>query len=85
MRLTTAEPGSWPGLSNPSETHPTSAALERFVRGELPSPEVRPIIRHLLTGCPRCVGVTRRVWRFDPASVSIPQKETAPQPNRCCS
>ncbi len=30
--------------------------------GELSRPEVLAVVRHLLTGCPRCVEVTRRLW-----------------------
>jgi tetratricopeptide (TPR) repeat protein len=32
------------------------------MRGELPAAERRELIRHLLTGCPRCTEVTRRCW-----------------------
>jgi anti-sigma factor RsiW len=42
--------------------HPDPADLERFVRGELGKTERRAVVRHLLTGCPKCVAVTRRSW-----------------------
>jgi hypothetical protein len=45
-------------------SHPGPKQLERFLRGELPQPEVPPIVRHLLTGCPACLQVTRRLWRL---------------------
>jgi hypothetical protein len=41
---------------------PGAAELERLMRGELPRPEVLAVVRHLLTGCPRCVAVTRPWW-----------------------
>jgi len=42
--------------------HPDPQRLERFLRGQLPPIEIREIVRHLLTGCPRCREVTRRFW-----------------------
>jgi hypothetical protein len=41
---------------------PGAKELERFMRRELSRPEVLAVVRHLLTGCPRCVVVTRRSW-----------------------
>ncbi len=32
------------------------------MRRELSRPEVAFIVRHLLTGCARCLRVTRQVW-----------------------
>ena len=43
-------------------SHPTAKRLERFMRGELPWNETLTIVRHLLTGCPQCVAVTRELW-----------------------
>lgn len=45
-------------------THPGEQELERFMRGELPRRELHAVVRHLLTGCPQCVQVTRRLWEF---------------------
>lgn len=45
-----------------AEQHPDSQLLERFLRSELEGEERRVVVRHLLTGCPQCVAVTRRVW-----------------------
>lgn len=49
-----------------SDGHPDPDLLERFLRGELSGPSGRPacreIVRHLLTGCPRCTGITGRLW-----------------------
>jgi tetratricopeptide (TPR) repeat protein len=45
--------------------HPDPGTLEQFVLGELPSPEMREISRHLLTGCPRCREVTASLWEPD--------------------
>lgn len=42
--------------------HPDTQLLERFMRAELKSAERKAIVRHLLTGCPQCVAVTRRLW-----------------------
>jgi hypothetical protein len=47
-----------------SRTHPGEEELARFFRGELPGPEARRIVRHLLTHCPRCSEVTRRLWQL---------------------
>ena len=44
------------------QQHPDSQLLERFLRCELEGEERRIVVRHLLTGCPQCVAVTRRVW-----------------------
>jgi len=46
----------------PGTRHPESDELKRFMRGELPRPEGRAIVRHLLAGCPECLQVTRRMW-----------------------
>ena len=35
--------------------------LERFMRGESPRDECRLIVRHLLTRCPKCMVITRRI------------------------
>jgi hypothetical protein len=43
-------------------SHPHPTQLERFMRGQLPELVVRYIVRHLLTGCPSCLEVTRRLW-----------------------
>ncbi|HEX9940529.1 MAG TPA: hypothetical protein VGG03_00820 [Thermoanaerobaculia bacterium] len=32
------------------------------MRASLPGPEARAVVRHLLSGCPRCLRVTRRLW-----------------------
>ena len=42
--------------------HPDSERLEHFMRGKLPRSEVLAVVRHLLTGCPRCLIVTHRLW-----------------------
>jgi hypothetical protein len=46
-----------------AERHPARYRLGRFMRGELSRAEVAGIVRHLVTGCPRCVEVTRKLWR----------------------
>jgi anti-sigma factor RsiW len=45
-------------------SHPKVGQLERFVRGELARPAARAVVRHLLSGCPRCAEETRRFWEL---------------------
>jgi hypothetical protein len=46
-------------MSRTDLSHPGTDRLKCFVRGGvLPSPEVRDIVRHLLTGCVQCIEVT---------------------------
>lgn len=45
-----------------TEIHPTPEALEQFLLGQLATPEMREIARHLLTGCERCHEVTATLW-----------------------
>jgi len=42
--------------------HPKPDVLQRFMRGEASRGEARAVVRHLLTGCPECLAVTRPVW-----------------------
>ena len=44
--------------------HPRTAHLERLMRGELERPQTGAVVRHLLTGCPRCVYITSRFWEL---------------------
>jgi hypothetical protein len=44
--------------------HPEEAQVERFLRGELTRPEVRAVVRHLLTRCPRCLEIAGRIWNL---------------------
>ncbi len=44
------------------DRHPPRELLERFLRGEVGPPESRRLVRHLITGCVRCLGETRRLW-----------------------
>jgi tetratricopeptide (TPR) repeat protein len=46
------------------ENHPDPHLLERFMRNEVDGEERRRIVRHLLGGCARCVGVTRPIWEL---------------------
>jgi hypothetical protein len=41
------------------DEHPDPLQLERLARGELRPDEIRPLIRHLVTGCHRCAAVLR--------------------------
>jgi len=45
--------------------HPDERRLAAFMRGEsLPREEARAIVRHLLTGCRKCIVITLRFWRL---------------------
>jgi hypothetical protein len=52
-----------PSRPGPS-THPEESTLETFLRGDLTREETRLVVRHLLTGCPACRQVTRRLWEL---------------------
>lgn len=41
------------------EYHPDPRALERFVRGLVSRQEVKLVVRHLLTRCPRCLAIVQ--------------------------
>jgi hypothetical protein len=45
-------------------SHPSVEELEGLMRGELKRLAVSVLVRHLLSGCPRCVAVTRRLWNL---------------------
>jgi tetratricopeptide (TPR) repeat protein len=47
--------------------HPDPQILERFMRNEAGAQERRTVILHLLTGCARCVTLTRRLWNLGEA------------------
>ncbi|HEX7185233.1 MAG TPA: hypothetical protein VF756_25640 [Thermoanaerobaculia bacterium] len=59
--------------------HPDPQLLERFMRAELKSAERKAIVRHLLTGCPRCVEVTRRLWALGDFSPDSPLELEEPE------
>jgi len=59
-----------------TEDHPDPLLLERFMRNETVGEERRQVVRHLLTGCERCVAVTRRLWRLGDARPAEDQAET---------
>ena len=42
--------------------HPCDGDLQKLMRGELSRPAARDVVRHLLTSCPQCMQVTRRLW-----------------------
>jgi hypothetical protein len=50
-----------PSMPPDRPQHPTSSELSRFLRGALPRPRTREIVRHLLAGCPRCVEEAERL------------------------
>lgn len=56
--------------------HPTPDLLLRFLAGDTSRTERRAIVRHLLTGCPECLAVTRPAWRLpDPWTVAREEME----------
>jgi len=57
------------GPADPS--HPSAEELRSFMRGELKRSEVRGLVRHLLTGCPECLEVTRRLWDLGERSLRV--------------
>lgn len=44
--------------------HPDPQELVGFMRGELSRSPARDVVRHLLTGCPQCLQITRRLWKL---------------------
>lgn len=66
--------------------HPDVKLLERFMRNELQGQERRAVVRHLLTGCPECVAVTRRLWSFGESPLScVPAVRSGPEGERRAS
>jgi hypothetical protein len=62
--------------------HPDPGLLEGLMRGDLPAAERRSVVRHLLTGCPRCLEVTRRYWRLSAGLSGAEDKGRPTQPSR---
>jgi hypothetical protein len=52
-------------------SHPSAEELRSFMRGELKRSEVRDLVRHMLTGCPECLEVTRRLWDLGERSLRV--------------
>jgi hypothetical protein len=52
-------------------SHPKTTLLEAFMHGELSRAEAAGLVRHLLTGCPRCAEVTRRLWALGEGSRAL--------------
>ncbi len=48
----------------PASVHPAEHELQTFLTGVLPPPEAALVVRHLLTGCPQCLKVTRPLWQL---------------------
>jgi hypothetical protein len=42
------------------------------MRRELSRPEITPIVRHLLTGCPPCLQRTRPLWKLGARELTGP-------------
>jgi hypothetical protein len=64
--------------------HPEPQQLGRFMRGESLRDECRLIVRHLLTGCPQCVAITRRFWVLaDHPLLRMDKMDIAEPPTQC--
>jgi tetratricopeptide (TPR) repeat protein len=57
--------------------HPDGGLLDRFMRDDVGAPDRRRVVRHLLTGCPSCVAVTRRIWEIAGRASPANPSETA--------
>jgi hypothetical protein len=44
------------------QPHPTGADLDTFMGGRMGRKEAQNVVRHLLTGCPKCKQVTRKLF-----------------------
>ncbi len=49
----------------PAEPHPSLGELRDFFAGALPSPQVRAVVAHLLSGCETCRGLGARLWAIE--------------------
>jgi hypothetical protein len=61
--------------------HPAWQDLESFMQGELRGTEAREVVGHLLTSCPLCLEVTRRLWWPEQPAYTldeVPGDETRP-------
>jgi len=57
------------------DEHPDPLQLERLARGELRLDEIRPLIRHLVTGCSRCAAVLRPLVGMADLPLLRPERE----------
>jgi len=55
--------------------HPGERELERFMRGAVSRREARSVVRHMLTGCPRCSDFTRPFWRLAEEGLAVTDAE----------
>lgn len=56
-----------------TDGHPEPRLLAEFMRNEAEDSVRRRIVRHLLTGCPQCTSVTRRLWALGDPCRSAPR------------
>jgi hypothetical protein len=52
------------------QPHPTGADLETFIGGRMGRKEAQNVVRHLLTGCPKCKQVTRKLFADQPPQLA---------------
>lgn len=45
--------------------HPSVKTLESLVSGRLKRPDAGLVVRHLLSGCPRCAQIAARLWDLE--------------------
>ena len=55
--------------------HPGSEELTAFVRGELPAPRMREVVRHLLLPCPPCAAILGEALHPAVAHEPVPEDE----------
>lgn len=63
-------------LHSRDASHPEPLQLARLIRGELLRAEVLVVVRHLLTGCPRCTSVTQRLWMLGEPSAAEESRDS---------
>jgi tetratricopeptide (TPR) repeat protein len=58
-------------MTDPAGRHPDPALLEKLMRNDLDAAERRRVVRHLVSGCSRCVAITSQLWALgDPPDPS---------------
>jgi hypothetical protein len=67
-------------MGHADSSHPSVEELRSFMRGEMKRSEVRDLVRHLLTGCPECLEVTRRLWDLGERSLYVLEVISAADP-----
>ncbi|HVT15962.1 MAG TPA: hypothetical protein VHQ90_07235 [Thermoanaerobaculia bacterium] len=68
-------------MTDPAGRHPDPALLEKLMRNDLDAAERRRVVRHLVSGCSRCVAITSQLWALgdppDPSPAEAPAMPAA--------